>query len=78
MRLRSAEFDFGFYRVLFVGSIIRVFREVPVDGLEQTYELDNRWESKGPEQSDSVMGRKWKPRVTDAMEIVKRAREHTK
>ena len=63
-RLHIATFDFGLTTVSFIGARVRVTHRG-----ELVKEVSNKWTSTHPE-NDGVMGRSYKPRVSDAMAIL--------
>jgi hypothetical protein len=73
MRLNSAEFQFENYRVVFVGQWIKVYTR----GLVVIGTVTNEWQGKGKEAKDSIMGRKWKPRITDARRVIEIVRKES-
>lgn len=68
MKLQTAEFVFSDHKVVFDGALICVLERVG-DDWEMIHSRKNEWTSRGRETA-SVMGRKWKPRVTDAADVL--------
>ena len=72
MKLHLAEFCFETHKVVFVGQMIAVY-ESGHGCWNMIYERENPWDSRARREDDGVMGRAYKPRITDAMEILRGA-----
>ena len=76
MKLRNVEFTFDEYTVSFVGDCVFVHE---TDDNNPVLKIRNPWRSTRKEDRDEVMGRQYKPRVTEAMDFIRKAmRERTK
>jgi hypothetical protein len=77
MKLQSAEFCFGAHKVVFVGPKICVYADAG-GPWELVAQEQNKWHSRVRREDNGVMGRRFKPRVTDAHAVLDAFLKHGK
>lgn len=77
MRLERVTFVFDKIIVEFFGESVSVFEQVST-GWKSKFTISNPWTRRGTPDDGGVMGRKYKPRVTDALKVYSLSRRAAK